>query len=87
MRLVAERPEGDDALLLSDPHAVAWTLNIRGGDVAHTPLPLSRALVRKTGRPALYIAAQKLSNSVRDAIEVIGPLMPHLLEQLGGGDH
>ena len=59
----------DDALLLSDPHAVAWTFNIRGADVAHTPLPLSRALVRKDGRPTLYVAAQKLSNSVRDTLE------------------
>ena len=31
---------GADALVLSDSHAVAWTFNIRGGDVAHTPLPL-----------------------------------------------
>ncbi|WP_204350305.1 aminopeptidase P family N-terminal domain-containing protein, partial [Klebsiella pneumoniae] len=30
-----------DALVLSDPHAVAWTFNIRGADVAHTPLPIS----------------------------------------------
>ncbi|HEY4987341.1 MAG TPA: aminopeptidase P family N-terminal domain-containing protein, partial [Bradyrhizobium sp.] len=36
---------GADALVLSDPHAVAWTFNIRGADVAHTPLPLSYALV------------------------------------------
>ena len=32
---------GVDALVLSDSHAVAWTFNIRGADVAHTPLPLS----------------------------------------------
>src|SRR5205085_2662676 len=31
---------GADALLLSDSHAVAWTFNIRGADVSHTPLPL-----------------------------------------------
>src|SRR3984885_11140741 len=36
---------GTEALVLSDSHAVAWTFNIRGGDVAHTPLPLSYALV------------------------------------------
>ncbi|MBA4334304.1 MAG: X-Pro aminopeptidase, partial [Methylobacterium sp.] len=29
-----------DALVVSDPHALAWTFNIRGGDVEHTPLPL-----------------------------------------------
>src|SRR6478736_8391586 len=30
-----------DALVVSDPHAVAWAFNIRGADVAHTPLPLA----------------------------------------------
>jgi Xaa-Pro aminopeptidase len=58
-----------DALVLSDSHAVAWTFNIRGGDVAHTPLPLSYALVPKTGRPTLFIDHRKLSNSVRDHLE------------------
>ncbi|MFZ0767346.1 MAG: aminopeptidase P family N-terminal domain-containing protein, partial [Bradyrhizobium sp.] len=58
-----------DALVLSDSHAVAWTFNIRGGDVAHTPLPLSYALVPKTGRPTLFIDQRKLSNSVRDHLE------------------
>jgi Xaa-Pro aminopeptidase len=56
---------GVDALVLSDSHAVAWTFNIRGRDVAHTPLPLSYALVPKGGRPVLFIDARKLSNSVR----------------------
>jgi Xaa-Pro aminopeptidase len=58
-----------DALVLSDSHAVAWTFNIRGGDVAHTPLPLSYALVPKSGRPTLFVDHRKLSNSVRDHLE------------------
>ena len=55
--------------MLSDSHAVAWAFNIRGGDVAHTPLPLSYALVPKTGRPTLFIDHRKLPNSVRDHLE------------------
>jgi Xaa-Pro aminopeptidase len=58
-----------EALVLSDSHAVAWTFNIRGGDVAHTPLPLSYALVPKSGRPTLFIDHRKLSNGVRDHLE------------------
>jgi Xaa-Pro aminopeptidase len=58
-----------DVLVLSDPHAVAWTFNIRGADVAHTPLPLSFATVPREGRPALYVDARKLTNEVRDALE------------------
>jgi Xaa-Pro aminopeptidase len=57
---------GVDALVLSDSHAVAWSFNIRGADVSHTPLPLSYALVPKDGRPTVFIDHRKLSNSVRD---------------------
>ncbi len=60
---------GVDAVVLSDSHAVAWTFNIRGADVSHTPLPLSYALVPKDGRPTIFIDHRKLSNSVRDHLE------------------
>src|SRR3954468_6084193 len=60
---------GADALVLSDSHAVAWTFNIRGADVSHTPLPLSSALVPRDGRPTVFIASPKLSNSARDHLE------------------
>src|SRR5215213_9497670 len=60
---------GVDALVLSDSHAVAWTFNIRGADVSHTPLPLSYALVPKEGRPTIFIDHRKLSNSARDHLE------------------
>lgn len=58
-----------DALTVSDPQAVAWAFNIRGSDVAHTPLPLAFALVPKEGRPALYVDGRKLTNAVRDRLE------------------
>ena len=60
---------GVEALVLSDSHAVAWTFNIRGADVSHTPLPLSYALLPKDGRPTVFIDHRKLSNSARDHIE------------------
>jgi Xaa-Pro aminopeptidase len=60
---------GTEALVLSDPHAVAWTFNIRGADVAHTPLPLSYALVPRDGRPIVFIDHRKLSNATRDHLE------------------
>src|ERR1700736_775708 len=60
---------GVEALVLSDSHAVAWTFNIRGADVSHTPLPFSYALVPKDGRPTIFIDHRKLSNSVRDHLE------------------
>jgi Xaa-Pro aminopeptidase len=60
---------GVDALVLSDSHAVAWTFNIRGADVAHTPLPLSYALVPRDGRPTVFIDHRKLSNATRHHLE------------------
>src|SRR5215472_1055825 len=58
-----------DALLVSDPQNVAWVFNIRGADVAHTPLALAFALVPRDGRPTLYVGTVKLSNNVRQALE------------------
>lgn len=80
-----------DAVVLSDSHAVAWTFNIRGSDVAHTPLPLSYAIVPKDGRPNLFIDGRKLSNSIRDHLEyyaeVHGPeaLTARLADFAAGG--
>ena len=60
-----------DALVVSDPHNVAWAFNIRGADVSHTPLPLSFAHVPREGRPAIYIDGRKLSNETRDYLETL----------------
>ena len=60
---------GVEALVLSDSHNVAWTFNIRGSDVSHTPLPLSYAVVPKSGRPTIFIDHRKLSNVTRDPLE------------------
>src|SRR6185295_16284332 len=54
-----------DALVVSDPHNVAWTFNIRGSDVSHTPLPLAFACLPREGRASVYIDGRKLSNEVR----------------------
>ncbi|MBI3699239.1 MAG: aminopeptidase P family protein [Afipia sp.] len=73
-----------DAQVLSDSHAVAWTFNIRGADVAHTPLPLSYALIPRDGRPTVFIDHRKLSNSARDHLEKVATveepdaMKPHL---------
>ena len=56
---------GKDGLLVSDAHAVAWLFNIRGADVAHTPLPLSFAYLPREGRPTLFVDARKLSEAMR----------------------
>src|SRR5215467_6553226 len=58
-----------DALVVSDPQSVCWTFNVRGCDVAHTPVALASAIVPKAGRPRIYIDGRKLSNDVRHQLE------------------
>jgi Xaa-Pro aminopeptidase len=70
-----------DALVVSDPHAVAWAFNIRGSDVAHTPLPLAFALVPKEARATLYVDGRKLANAVRHRLEELADVRePSALE-------
>jgi Xaa-Pro aminopeptidase len=64
-----------DAAVLTQADSVAWLLNIRGGDVAHNPVPLSFALLPATGKPQIFIDARKLSSSVRTALSGIAE--PH----------
>ena len=65
-----------DGFVLSDPHAVAWLFNIRGSDVAHTPIPLCFALLRRDGQPTLYVDDRKISDSVREAISALAAIEP-----------
>lgn len=55
-------------LIVSDPHNLAWLLNIRGNDVSHTPLPLGFAYVPIEGRPVLFVDSRKLSATVRESL-------------------
>ena len=50
-----------DAAVLTAPDSIAWMLNIRGGDVAHTPLPLSFAVLYGDGGVELFIDLRKLT--------------------------
>jgi Xaa-Pro aminopeptidase len=65
-----------DALVVSDPHAVAWTFNIRGADVHHTPLPLAFAIVPLEGSARLYIDERKLTDAARGALADLAEIKP-----------
>lgn len=65
-----------DALVVSDPHNLAWAFNLRGGDVSHTPLPLGYALIPREGRPTLFLDAAKVTNEAGDAIAPVADLAP-----------
>ena len=63
-----------DAAILTDPASIAWTFNIRGKDVPHTPLPLAFAVLRRKGRPQIFIDHRKLSNAIRASLSEIADL-------------
>jgi len=57
----ALQEEGIAAVVVTMPESIAWLLNIRGGDVPHTPLPLSFAILRQDGSVTLFIDRRKLA--------------------------
>ena len=65
---VRQALKGPDGLLISDPHNVAWLFNIRGADVAHTPLPLGFAYLPGDGRPVVFLDSRKLTPAVGDEL-------------------
>jgi len=73
----ALRDRKADAAVLGAADSIAWTFNIRGSDIAHNPVPLAYAILRREGRPSLYVDGRKLSNVVRDTLaglaDIAGP--------------
>jgi len=57
--------EGADAAVLAALDSIAWTFNVRGADVTHTPVALAYALVNKDGTADLFVAPEKMSDEVR----------------------
>jgi Xaa-Pro aminopeptidase len=54
-----------DAVVLTALDSIAWTLNVRGQDVAHTPVALAYAIVDADGTADLFVAPDKLTDAVR----------------------
>ena len=53
--------EGHDAVVIPALDSIAWLLNIRGSDVAHTPVALSYVIAHKDGTAELFIAPEKVT--------------------------
>jgi Xaa-Pro aminopeptidase len=58
------RESGADAAIITAPASLAWLFNVRGGDVARTPLPLGAAILHKDGRADLFLAPEKTSSEL-----------------------
>ncbi|HEV7265435.1 MAG TPA: aminopeptidase P family protein [Falsiroseomonas sp.] len=83
------RDAGEDATVLADPHSVAWLLNMRGGDLAHTPLALAQALLRADGTVELFLDPRRADAALRAHLGNAVALRPPVelgaaLDALGG---
>ena len=54
-----------DAAVLSALDSIAWAFNVRGADVARTPVALAYALVHADGTADLFVAGEKIGPEVR----------------------
>ena len=55
-----------DATVIAALDSVAWFFNVRGKDIANTPVPLAYAIVRADETATLFVAPEKLTDAVRE---------------------
>ncbi len=77
--------KGLDAAVLCDPASVAWLLNVRGGDVESSPLPLSFAILHGNSRVQWFVDPAKTKNlKIENGIEANDlPAFVKALQKLG----
>ncbi|MBT4709901.1 MAG: M24 family metallopeptidase, partial [Alphaproteobacteria bacterium] len=75
--------DGVNAVVLTAPDSIAWLLNVRGGDVPNTPLPLSFAVLHHTGQVDWFIDEAKVDDTLTAHL---GPdVRTHPTEEFGPG--
>jgi molybdenum cofactor synthesis domain-containing protein len=82
-------PEGTRDVLTRELPGLAEAIRARGAVTVPTAV-LSRGLVgiaRGRDGEALVLNVPGSTGGVRDAVAVLAPLLPHILDQLAGGDH
>ncbi|MEP6785567.1 MAG: aminopeptidase P family protein [Sphingomonadales bacterium] len=57
--------QGLDATVMTALDSIAWTFNVRGDDVTHTPVPLSFAILHADATADLFVAPEKIDDAVR----------------------
>lgn len=59
------KDKGLDSAVMTALDSIAWTFNIRGADVSHTPVGLAFALLHADATADLFIAPEKMTDAVR----------------------
>ncbi|MEM1037710.1 MAG: aminopeptidase P family protein [Pseudomonadota bacterium] len=79
----ALRADKADAAVITAPASLAWLFNIRGGDVACSPLPLGRAILRNDGSAELFLDPIKVSDGLLEHLGNEVTVRPY--NELGDG--
>ena len=66
----------EDVVIISSPESIAWLLNIRGSDVARTPLPLSFLMLNKEGHAKLFVDQRKIVDETRNHLGNAVSILP-----------
>ena len=76
-RLAADiAAQGATHAVLTDPSSLAWTFNIRGHDVPHTPLALGFAILAADGAHRVFIDKRKLPIEPRAYLTQLAEISP-----------
>jgi Xaa-Pro aminopeptidase len=70
------KEDDHDAVVLTLTDSIAWAFNIRGSDVAHTPVALAFAVVPQSGKPELFIAPEKIDAAARAHLKAFAKIAP-----------
>jgi molybdenum cofactor synthesis domain-containing protein len=79
-------PEATRQVLEREAPGIAEAVRRYGADHGVPTSVLSRGLAGTAGR-TLIVNLPGSTGGVRDALTVLGPLLPHMVGQLRGGDH
>lgn len=84
--------ENVDAVVLTASDSIAWLLNVRGGDVEFSPLPLAPAILHGDGSVDYFLDDAKLSNGLLEHLgEDVTIRHPEsfaaVLDQLAAGEN
>ncbi len=89
LALIRSKLPGGGGLLISDPHNLCWAFNLRGADVAHTPLALAYGYIPPEGMATIFCDSGKISAELGKAMAGIATFavpaaLPALLDERGG---
>jgi molybdenum cofactor synthesis domain-containing protein len=79
-------PEATRAVLEREAPGIADAVRRYGADNGVPTAVLSRGVAGTAGR-TLIVNLPGSTGGVKDALAVLGPLLPHVVSQLRGGDH